>query len=65
MAILTKKNKREKGLEAINGHKGKRKVYETYKKQNPEMAEAYVEFHAKQPDATYITWDKDKARFTS
>ena len=65
MAILQKKNKREKGLQAIKDHKGKRKVYEAYKKQNPEMAEEYVKFHEKQPNATYITWDKDKGRFTS
>ncbi len=65
MAILKKRDKREKGLEAINSHKGKRKVYEAYKKQNPKMAEEYIKFHAKQPDAVYITWDEDKGRFTS
>ncbi|GAB4330496.1 MAG: hypothetical protein Kow00127_22650 [Bacteroidales bacterium] len=65
MGLFSKKSKKEKGMAAINSHKGKKKVYETYKKKDPEMAEAYLEFHQKNPDATYIVWDKKKGKFTS
>jgi hypothetical protein len=65
MGLSNKKNWKDKGLKVINGHKGKQKVYETYKQSDPDMAEEYIKFHAKQPDAVYISWDKEKKRFVS
>ena len=65
MGLSRKKNWQDKGLEVINGHKGKKKVYESYQKLNPEIAEEYVKFNAKQPNSTYIIWDKEKNRFTT
>lgn len=62
-----KKDKKrfEKGMKVINSHKGKQNVYETYKKLDPAIAEEYVKFLSKQPDAVYIRWDKEKKRFVA
>jgi hypothetical protein len=65
MGLSSKKNWKIKGLKVINGHKGKQKVYEAYKKTDPEIAEEYIKFHARQPDAVYISWDSNKKRFTA
>ena len=65
MGLLKNKNWKEKGLKVINSHKGKRKVYESYQDKNPNMAEEYLKFLAKQPDAVYISWDKVKGRFVA
>lgn len=65
MGLSNKKDWQSKGLKVINGHKGKRKVYETYQQTNPEMAEEYLKFNSKQPDAVYISWDQEKKRFVS
>ena len=65
MGLSNKKNWKEKGLKVINGHNGKKKVYETYQKADPKMAEEYLKFLAKQPDAVYISWDKDRGRFVA
>jgi len=58
---MTKKEKL--GLDLIYGHAGKRRVYETYLKSNPEMAQKYLSFIAKNTDAQYIKWDGVKNRF--
>lgn len=60
---MTKKE--QAGLSIINGHLGKRKVYEIYRKTNPEMAQKYLEFIAKNQGATYIKWDDSKKKFTA
>lgn len=65
MGLSNKKNWKEKGLKVVNAHNGKKKVYKNYEKVNPGMAEKYLRFLAKQPDALYITWDKDKGRFVA
>lgn len=49
----------------MNGHKGKRKVYESYQQKDPKMADEYLKFLAKQPDAVYISWNKEKGRFVA
>jgi hypothetical protein len=59
--FMTKKEKL--GLDLIYGHAGKRRVYETYLKSNPEMAQKYLSFIAKNTDAQYIKWDGVKNRF--
>ena len=64
MGIFKKVNLKNKGLNAINKHIGKKKVYETYLKNNPDLADKYLEFVAKNLDAVYITWDERKQRFT-
>lgn len=58
---MTKKEQR--GLNIINGHLGKRKVYNNYKQSNPEMAEKYLEFISRNTDAQYIKWESNKNRF--
>ncbi len=58
---MTKKEK--VGLNLIYSHAGKRRVYETYLKTNPEMAEKYLQFIAKHQAAQYIKWDGVKKKF--
>jgi len=65
MGLSNKKNWKEKGLKVVKSHLGKMKVYESYQKKDPQMAEEYLRFLAKQPDAVYISWDKDKGRFVA
>ncbi len=65
MGLSNKKNWKEKGLQVANSHTGKKRVYENYQKKDPKMADEYLKFLAKQPDAVYISWDKDKGRFVS
>ncbi len=55
--------KMERALKLINAHRGKKIVYETYQEVNPERARKYLEFIAKNEDATYIKWDAVKQRF--
>ena len=65
MGLSNKNNWKEKGLKVVNSHTGKKKVYETYQQSDPKMAEEYLKFLAKQPDAVYISWDKDRGRFVA
>jgi hypothetical protein len=58
---MTKKE--QIGLNIINSHLGKRKVYNTYKESNPEMAEKYLAFISKNTDAQYIKWESNKNKF--
>ncbi len=58
---MTKKE--QSGLGIINGHLGKRRVYETYKSSNPEMAQKYLEFISNNQGAQYIKWDDSKKKF--
>jgi hypothetical protein len=58
---MTKKEK--VGLDLIYGHAGKRLVYETYKRTNPEMAQKYLEFVANNQAIQYIKWDDSKKKF--
>lgn len=58
---MTKKEK--VGLDLIYGHDGKRRVYETYLKTNPEMAQKYLDFISKNNAAQYIRWDGIKKKF--
>ncbi|MBN2175189.1 MAG: hypothetical protein JW731_13725 [Bacteroidales bacterium] len=60
---MTKKEK--VGLNLIYSHAGKRRVYETYKQTNPEMAQKYLEFVAKNQAVQYIRWDDIKKKFTA
>ncbi|MCA9487765.1 MAG: hypothetical protein KC516_02275 [Nanoarchaeota archaeon] len=60
---LTKKEKA--GLDLIYSVKGKRRVYELYLKNNPEMAQKYLEFVSKNLSESYIKWDDEKKRFTA
>ena len=65
MGIFKNKNWKEKGLQVVNGHKGKQKVYDTYLKKSPKMADEYLKFCAKNTEAVYISWDEDKQRFVA
>jgi len=58
---MTKKEK--VGLNLIYSHSGRARVYETYKKTNPEMAQKYLEFVAKNQAVQYIKWDDTKKKF--
>ena len=58
---MTKKEK--VGLNLIYSHAGKRRVYETYLKTNPEMAAKYLEFISKNQAIQYIKWDGVKMKF--
>ena len=50
-------------MEIIYSHCGKRRVYQAYLKKNPILAEKYVKFIAKNIDAVYIYWDKERQSF--
>ncbi len=56
-------NKEQTGLITIYSHKGKRKVYEFYKRHKPEMAIMYLKFVSEHCWAQYITWDDIHKRF--
>jgi hypothetical protein len=60
---MTKKE--QQGLNIIYGHAGKRQVYETFKRNDPELAQKYLEFISKNQTAIYIKWDAQKKKFTS
>ena len=57
------KKREESALKIINGHRGKKIVYETYQGMRPEMAQKYLEFIAKNGEATYIKWSEKKQKF--
>jgi len=54
----------QKALVVINSHTGKRKVFETYISENPQMAEKYLKFISVNPLARYVKWDSDRKKFT-
>lgn len=58
---MTKKEKL--GLNLIYSHAGRTKVYETYLKVNPEMAQKYLQFIARNQAVQYIKWDGVKKTF--
>jgi hypothetical protein len=59
------KDREQTALNVIKRHKGKRIVYETYKRKNPDMAEKYLDFIAHNRNAVYISWDKQRKRFVA
>ncbi len=60
---LTKKEKT--ALKVIYSHAGKRFVYESYSKTQPEMAKKYLIFVSKNPYVLYFKWDEGKQRFVA
>jgi hypothetical protein len=63
MKLFSKKNRKAKGMDAINSHIGKKRVYENYKRNNPLLAEKYLDFVSRNVSAMYIWWDKDRQCF--
>jgi hypothetical protein len=63
MKLFKRKNRIAKGIDAINSHHGKKRVYENYKRSNPQLAEKYLEFVSKNVSAVYIWWDKERQCF--
>ena len=59
---MTKKELR--GLKEINSHSGKKKVYDVYKKTNPDMADKYLNFVSKNTGVQYISWNSKKNKFS-
>ena len=59
---MTKKELR--GLKEINDHKGKKKVYDNYKKTDPDKADKYLNFVSKNTGVQYISWDSKKNKFS-
>jgi hypothetical protein len=57
------KKREASALKIINGHRTKKIVYETYLETKPEMAQKYLEFFAKNGDATYLKWNNSKQMF--
>jgi hypothetical protein len=55
--------KEKKGLEVIYQHTGKRLVFETYLKYNPEMARKYLSFVSEHLWARYMIWNKHNKSF--
>ena len=55
--------KEQKALAIIENHKGKKKVYESLLDTNPERAEKYLDFIARNRDAQYIKWDDIRSKF--
>jgi len=60
---MTKKEK--VGLDLIYSHAGKCRVYETYLKTNPEMAQKYLQFISTNNEAQYIKWNGVKKQFSA
>jgi len=60
---LTKKEKT--ALKVIHSHAGKRFVYESFSKTQPEMAKKYLIFVSRNPYVLYFKWDEDKQRFVA
>ncbi len=65
MRLLKTSDREHAALKVINRHKGKRIVYETYKIKDPDMAEKYIKFIARNRGAMYISWDKERKRFVA
>jgi hypothetical protein len=65
MGSNTEEKWHKAGMKVINSHSGKKKVYETYLKKNPKLAEEYLRFISRHPDAVYITWDSVKRKFVA
>lgn len=63
--LFTPKNYLERGERIIKIHKGKYTTYQKYLSLDPSIAQEYLSFIGKHPDAVYIRWDKDKRKFTS
>lgn len=63
--LFSPKSYLERGEKIIKLHKGKYTTYQKYLAVDPSIAEQYLAFVGKHPDAVYIRWDKDKHRFTS
>lgn len=63
--LFSTKNYLERGEKIIKIHKGKYTTYHKYLSVDPAIAEQYLAFIGKHPDAVYIQWDKEKRRFTS
>ncbi|MBN1337975.1 MAG: hypothetical protein JXA03_01555 [Bacteroidales bacterium] len=53
----------QNGMKVVEKHPGKKKVYLTYLKFNPEMAEKYLRFLSKNRDALYIRWNDQRQCF--
>lgn len=64
MKLFENNNWEQKGMNVIEKHPGKMKVYLTYLKLNPEMAEKYLRFLSRNRDALYIRWNDQKQCFT-
>ena len=60
---LTKKERT--ALKIIYSHTGKRFVYESYSKTQPEMAKKYLIFVSRNPYVLYFKWDEGKQRFVA
>lgn len=54
---------RIKGLEAINGNSSKRMMYNKWMKENPEIAEKYIEAIASDPKTMYWKYDSEQGKF--
>lgn len=63
MKLFKKKNREVKGMDAINSHHGKKRVYENYKRHNPLLAEKYLDFVSRNVSAIYIWWDNERQCF--
>ncbi len=63
MKLYNRKDRKTKGLDIINSHFGKKRVYESYLKENPVVAEKYLRFVASHTNAIYITWDREHQCF--
>ncbi|OYT17771.1 MAG: hypothetical protein B7C24_00955 [Bacteroidetes bacterium 4572_77] len=69
MSILSKlfpsKDYLERGKKIIAIHKGKYTTYYKLLGSDPHLAELYLDFVGRNPDAVYIRWDKERKRFTA
>jgi len=65
MRFSKEKDWEETALKVINKHSGKKKVYHTYLRLNPAMAEEYARFIFRNKDAIYISWDNSRKRFVA
>ena len=55
--------KEQKGLAVIIGHPGKRIVFESYLKTDPQMAIKYLKFISENSSIRYVKYDAVKQKF--
>jgi len=62
--LFPAKDYQKLGEKIICIHKGKYTTYQKYMNVNPEIAQKYLCFIGKNPDAVYIKWDESAEKFT-
>ena len=57
VGILSEEEAREKGLNIVNSHAGRKRVYDYWLEEDPTIAEKYLEYVGNHPTILYPTWN--------